>query len=40
MKKLYAIVSRNREGKEIEFSVNEDGFYIIETEFVYLMTMG
>ena len=24
--KIYAIVSQNREGKEIEFSVNEDGF--------------
>ena len=24
--KIYAIVSHNREGKETEFSVNEDGF--------------
>ena len=24
--KIYAIISQNREGKETEFSVNEDGF--------------
>ena len=24
--KIYAIVSQNREGKEIEFSMNKDGF--------------
>ena len=32
-KKIYAIVSQNREGKEIEFSVNEDGFLYYRDQF-------
>ena len=37
--KITVIVSQIRNGKEIEFTVNEDGFCIIKIGFVYPMIM-
>ena len=37
--KIVVIVSRIGNGKEIAFTVNEDGFCIIKIRFVYPMIM-